>query len=157
MVLKTSDHEHGHRFILRPNQSLTWRQASIVFGALAVVCLAIAAVFTLNGFWPVLPFAGAELLAVGAGMYVCMLRGTSSEVVSVGERQIAIEKGRRHPEQRWEMPRAWAGVALLRPAVKWYPTRLVLRSHGREVELGTFLTEDERQQLAGELRRAIAN
>jgi uncharacterized membrane protein len=44
---------------------------------------------------------------------------------------------------------------LLAPKVRWYPSRLVLRSHGKVVEFGGFLNEPERWQLAGQLQRAI--
>jgi uncharacterized membrane protein len=73
----------------------------------------------------------------------------------VNSDEVAVEKGRRRLRQRWVMQRAWAQIRLLPPRIRWYPTRLVIRSHGNEVELGGFLNEHERRQLAGELRDAI--
>ena len=72
-------------------------------------------------------------------------------MVSVSGDTVAVEKAR----ERWEMQRAWAQIRLLPPRIRWYPTRLVLRSHGKEVELGGFLNEAERCQLADELRDAV--
>jgi uncharacterized membrane protein len=66
-----------------------------------------------------------------------------------------VEKGRRQLSQRWETQRTWAQVHLLAPKIRWYPSRLVLRSHGKMMELGGFLSESERRQLAGQLQRAM--
>ena len=156
MVSSTVDSEKNWRFVLRPNRSLTWRQTQLAFAVLAVVCLSIASAFALAGFWPVLPFAGAELLAVGAGMYVCALSGRKTEVVRVSGNTIAVEKGRERCTERWEFQRGWATIRLQSPRVRWYPTRLVIASHGKEVQLGGFLNDSERSRLAGELRRAVS-
>lgn len=138
-------------FILRPNQSLTWRANLIVIGVLFVVSLVVAIGFTLQGFWPILPFAGLELLVVTVAFYCVGLAGRERQVVRIGVRTVEIEKGRRLPCTRIEIPRHWARVSLQRTRVAWYPSRLVIRSHGREVVIGEFLTEDERRTLAGDL------
>lgn len=119
------------------------------------VSLAIAVGFAMQGFWPVLPFAGLELLALGVALYVCTMDGHRSDVVSVDTHTVTVEKGRRAPSKTWEFNRAWTQVKLFRPRIVWYPSRLVLRSGGEEVEVGDFLTEDERLRLAKQLREAI--
>ena len=155
MVSSTVDSKHNWRIVIRPNRSLTRRQLQLVFLVIAVICLSIASVFAVLGMWPVLPFAGAEVLAVGIGFYLSAVDGRETEVVSVNCDEVAVEKGRRRLRQRWVMQRAWAQIRLLPPRIRWYPTRLVIRSHGNEVELGGFLNEHERRQLAGKLRDAI--
>jgi uncharacterized membrane protein len=52
-------------------------------------------------------------------------------------------------------PRHWAQVKLRRPASRLYPSRLVIESHGRQCEVGDFLTEEERRGLAVRLNRLI--
>ena len=155
MVSSTVDSNHNWRIVIRPNRSLTRRQLQLVFLVIAVICLSIASVFAVLGMWPVLPFAGAEVTAVGIGFYLSAVGGRETEVVSVNCDEVAVEKSRRRLRQRWVMQRAWAQIRLLPPRIRWYPTRLVIRSHGNEVELGGFLNEHERRQLAGKLRDAI--
>ncbi len=155
MVSSTVDSNRNWRIVIRPNRSLTRQQLQFAFLGIAVVCLGIAGVFTVMGLWPILPFAGAEVIAVGIGFYLSALGGREVEVVSVASDKVAVEKGRRRTRQRWEMQRTWAQIRLLRSRLRWYPTRLVIRSHGKEVELGGFLSEQERRQLAGELQHAI--
>ena len=155
MVSSTVDSKRNWRIVIRPNRSLTRRQLQLVFVGIAIVCLGIASGFAVFGMWPVLPFAGAEVMVVGIGFYLSARGGLEAEVVLVGGDKVAVEKGRRQIRQRWELQRPWAQIRLLAPKIRWYPSRLVIRSHGKAVELGGFLNEQERQQLAGKLQRAI--
>jgi uncharacterized membrane protein len=155
MVSSTVDSKRNWRIVIRPNRSLTRRQLQLAFLAIAVVCLGIASAFAALGMWPVLPFAGAEVIVVGIGFYLSARAGQETEVVSVGANKVAVEKGHRRVRERFELQRAWAQIRLLRPRIRWYPSRLVIRSHGKAVELGGFLNEDERRQLADKLQRAI--
>ena len=155
MVSSTVDSRRNWRIEIRPNRSLTRRQLQLAFVAIAAVCLGIAGVFAALGMWPVLPFAGLEVLVVGIGFYLSALGGREMEVVSVARDTVSVEKGRARNHERLELNRAWLQVRLLPSRLRWYPSRLVLRSHGRDVELGGFLNEDERRHLAGELRHAI--
>jgi len=155
MVSSTVDSKRNWRIVIRPNRSLTRRQLQLVFVVIAAVCLGIASVFAAFGMWPVLPFAGLEVLVVGIGFYLSAVGGQEREIVSVVHDIVAVERDRRTRPERVELNRTWLQVRLLRSRLRWYPSRLVLRSHGKDVELGGFLNEDERRQLAGELRHAI--
>ncbi len=121
----------------------------------ALCLLGISVAFALHGFWPVLPFAGLELLALGAAFYLCLLRSQWRELVTIGADVIRVEKGRRQAEERWECPSVWARVLLERSPIAWYPSRLMIAYQGRRVEIGSFLNEDERAALADALRRSI--
>ena len=138
------------RIIIRPNRSLTWEQTKIVYFCIASYSLAIAGVFAVMGFWPVLPFAGGEIAVLGVAFYVNALAGTSVQVVTVGGDIVKVEKERPGPRCEWRFHRAWARVD-----IDWSSgarsSRLVVRSHGNEVILGEFLTEAERAQLAAAL------
>ena len=138
------------RIIIRPNRSMTWEQTKTVYVCIASYSLAIAGAFAVMGFWPVLPFAGAEMAALGLAFYVNALAGRSVEVVTVGGDVVKVEKERPGPRCEWRFHRAWARVDM-----DWSSgarsSRLVVRSHGNEVVLGEFLTEDERALLAATL------
>lgn len=142
-------------FVLRPNIGLYWRTTLRVYIILSAVCLGIALGFAVMGFWPILPFAGLEVAALGAALYVSAKRGDCQEVVRIGGDVVEIEKGVKGPEQSWRFPRAWSEVVLNAPLHRWYPSRLVIRSRGTVVELGAFLTDEERELLATELYRCI--
>ena len=157
MVITTVRRDEGCRFVIRPNRSLSWAQTKLVYLTLATLCMLVALGFTLMGFWLVLPFAGAEVLLLAAGFYLCALSGRETEVVRIKDDRIAIEKGREQTRTVWELDRTWARIELLPARIQWYPSRLVIRSHGKQLQLGAFLTDGEREQLARELERAISS
>ncbi len=153
--MATTQEEHARCFVLRPNIGLYWRTTLRVYILVVIVTLTVAISFALAGFWPILPFAGLELMALGAALYVTARRGRYREVIRIDEHRVEIEKGYRGPEQVWEFERIWSEVVLDPPEHQWYPSRLAIRSRGNTVELGAFLTEPERLRLGRELQRCI--
>ena len=142
-------------WVIRPNQSLSWRGAVKIYTVIASCCLGIGVFFALLGYWPVLPFAGLEVIVLGIAFYRCLSRSQLREVVTVGSEVVSVEKGRQQPQQRWECPRAWARVVLEHAPIAWYPRRLTVSFQGRRVEIGQFLNEDERGVLADELQQVL--
>lgn len=141
--------------VVRPNQSMTWGQMKLVFMAVASVSLTIGLGFAAMGFWPILPFAGLELLALGYCLYRCARGSEMREVITLDDGTITVERGRKAPESRWQFHRHWISVRLVKPSAAWLPSRLELREKGASVEIGGFLTEYERRRLADELNAAI--
>ena len=143
------------RIILQPNRSWTW-QANVVFlGGLALVSLTIALIFLLGGYWMILPFTLLELAAVTAAFYWCVRATHRQEVLTFSEDELLIERGIRAPEQRHVFKRLFARIFVRRPRHPWYATRIAVRSHGREVEIGDFLNPDDKKALVTELRRMV--
>jgi uncharacterized membrane protein len=140
---------------IRPNCSLSVRGAQAVFLSACAGPLSIAAFLALRGFWPVLPFAGLELLLLGWALRVSMERRHHQQRITVTEGEVSIESRRRGSCEQVVFPRHWARVKLRRPAASLHPSRLVIESHGRHCELGSFLTEEERRGLALRLQRLV--
>jgi uncharacterized membrane protein len=143
------------QFVLRPNRSLSWAQAKLCFAGIAAVSLMVAIGFALLGLWPILPFAGLELAALAYCLYVCAWRAEQREVVTIGTERVQVESGWRMPERCWTFPRAWARVQVRQARVSGYPSRVLVGSHGRGVEIGGFLNEDEKQRLALDLNDSL--
>lgn len=143
------------RIELRPNCSLTPRAARIFFASMAAVALGIAGLFAARGLWPVLPFAGVELALLGAALLVSMHDGRRQEVIRILDDRIVIEKRDRKGSRRLEFSRYWARLALLAAPSAGHPSRLLLRSHGRQCEIGAFLTEDARLALKRRLESCL--
>ena len=154
MIIRSAlSHSDGHVITLRPNGSLRWRAAKWACAGLALLVGGVAAWFAAQGAWLVLPFAGAELLVVGAGLYLSCRASRFAEVIHVGPETLVVQHGHGRPEQEHAFQRAWARVVLVRDPSGWYPSRLLVRSHGRSVEIGARLVEEERLELAEELAR----
>lgn len=144
-------------FVVMPNKAMPWQQLVWLYCVIASFTIGVALGFFSQGLTLVLPFAGLEVVALGAALYISAWRGGVKEVISVTGDKIRIEIGHDSPEQRHELNRAWAQVVLQRPWNSWYPSHLFIRSHGRQVEIGRFLNESERQGLAKELQKLIKN
>ena len=80
--------------MIRPNRSLSVRQAIQVYAVIAVTCLGIAVFYALHGYWPVLPFAGLEVLVLGVAFYLTLRRSAMREVISIDSEIVKVEKGR---------------------------------------------------------------
>jgi len=65
----------------------------ILYTWVCVVSLGIALLFVARGYWPVLPFAGLELLVLGIALWISMRRGAYREVISIYPDRIEVEKG----------------------------------------------------------------
>jgi len=150
------------RVVIRPNRSLSWRQSMIFAAAVAGVLGTVSLVFAFKGYWLILPFAGLEIAALVSCSYLVAKAGMRCEVVSLDEAEVVVEKGSQRrcgsktggPESRVSFPRAWARVDL-QPHRGWYPDRVVIGASGNRVEVGEFLGESEKKELAGELKKLL--
>ncbi len=143
------------QIVVRPNQSLSWNGNKLFFWGITAVSALVVGPLTYMGFWPVLPFAGLELAVLGWALYHCARRGQWREVIVVDGDRVEVTAGRAEPAQQWSAHRLWTQVVLEPPRFRGHPARLLLRSAGRSVELGAFLTDEERVQLAGLLREVL--
>jgi uncharacterized membrane protein len=139
---------------LTPHCSLSVRGAVVFFGVVCLGTFGIAGVATAMGYWPVLPFAGAEMALLGWALYSSMQRRFEHETIDISETEVVICYSRGEPA-RVVFPRHWARVKIRRPNSPLHRSRLVIESHGRAYEVGRFLTEEERHQLAAALRSRI--
>jgi len=140
---------------LQPHVSLTTRGAWLFFGCCCLACLGVAGLMALRGGWPVLPFAGGEMLLLGWVLRLSMQRASHVELIEINEHEVRIEQRIGEMRQTVVFPRHWAQVKLRRAASPHHPSALLIQSHGRSFEVGCFLTEEERIGLAERLRRSI--
>jgi uncharacterized membrane protein len=143
------------RIEICPNCSLSLRGARLFFAAACVVPFGVAGFLAVKGFWPVLPFAGLEMAVLGWALNTSMERRFHRQTIILTERDVSIESRERLRSEQVVFPRHWAQVKLRRPAANLHPSRLIIESHGRQCELGSFLTEEERRGLALRLQRLI--
>jgi uncharacterized membrane protein len=147
----------GKRIILRPNTSLTERQAWLLLAATALVMGGIAMGFATMGLWLVLPFSGAEWLLLAYCFRLSFRTCSVREVITVTEALVLLEKGQGKPEQTYRFQRAWVSLDWVRSPFKGHPSHLSFRLHGKAVEIGRFLAESEREALARELQQILFN
>jgi uncharacterized membrane protein len=96
--------------------------------------------FFRRGFPRVLPYSGPEAFAVAVAFHIVLPDGENREVISVFPARVVIEKGRKQAAITAEFDHRSTCVVLARSPRRWYPNRLSQTSHGRSVELVSFLT-----------------
>ena len=138
-------------FIARRNNSLSSAGRLIAFGFILTVSLGIALAFTVVfGAWLILPFAGLEMLVLLlAFCYVDRHAGDYERVVIEGNK-LDVEIFNGGCVSRFEFNRYWAKVVCAGDG-----SRLALRSHGRELEIGRHMNEEQRLAVARELRQEL--
>lgn len=145
------------RLVIGPNASLTERQALAFFAGMSGVCLGVAAVFAALGLWPVVPFAGLELAALGLALWVVMQRNRYREVLEFDGSTLRVEVGLVGQGVRasCEWPRSSTRVWLERGPHGTSPTRLVLACGASQLGIGACLTDAEREGLLLRLKELI--
>ena len=156
MVRRDTDSESSKvTFTLCPNRSLSWQgMRTLMLGLVA--CLGAVTVYFISlGAWLVLPFAGLEAVVVALGIYLSARSTATREVVTLSDDEIRIQQGRRTLTEVARFPRYWGQVSLLEDSRGWYPSRLLVGSHGLFVRIGSALVDLERLELARELHQLI--
>jgi uncharacterized membrane protein len=143
------------RIDLAPNCSLTPAGARIFFGSVCIFSLPVALFFVIQGLWPILPFWGLEMLLLGLALHASMRRRLYTQTVLISDARVSLVTRSRHGEAKQEFARHWAKVRLRSPRGGFHPSRLLIESHGRAIEVGRFLTEEERCRLAQRLRTMV--
>lgn len=146
---------HGDSIVLRPNRSLSPRGMAALFGGLAASTGVLAVIFLNTGAWPVVPFLALELAAVGLVLWLLHRHAYDCEVIRLEDDRLEVVQRKGRSERCHRFPRYWARVAMEAAPNGHHPSRLVIRSHGRELEIGAGMTEEARRVLAGMLARAL--
>jgi uncharacterized membrane protein len=132
--------------ILKRNCSMSPAGLASVFAALAAMVLAIGAGFAAAGAWLVLPFAGLEVLALGAAYLAYARRAADYERIDLepGRARVEVAEGGR--TLRCELE----GARVCRR-----DGRVLLRGARGEMEIGRHLGAQARAELAAELERTL--
>lgn len=147
------DAQHLH---LWPHRSLTQRGFVWFVGATAgLIGLPLFGVLGSPVLWALLPFL---LAAVWAIWYALRKNGRDRDIVEditlAADRITLVRHGPKGQRQAWEANPYWVRVTLHATGGP-VPNYLTLKGEGREVELGAFLSEEERVALHADLRDRI--
>lgn len=155
MPYRWSDTATRKTLTLWPHQSLTPRGFTWFIGATAfMLTLPLLAVLGSPVAWVLMLFFVAAILAVWRAIMANRGHMSISEELTLTANRLRLERApQRGPILEWEANPHWVHVALRNdgPVEKY----LTLRGGGREVELGAFLTPDEREGLYRELSDLI--
>jgi uncharacterized membrane protein len=151
-VTEFSDQSRAIEFrrVARRNNSLSTTGRLLVFVFIFVVSVGIAAAFAAFGAWLILPFAGIEMLVLYLAFRYIERHAADYEQIEIEGDQVKIERLDGGRMRGAALSRYWARVVVSRDG-----SRLALRSHGREFEIGRTLSDAQRLELAQALERGL--
>jgi uncharacterized membrane protein len=138
-------------WLLKRNCSLSPRQTALAYGSLCGGVIIVSLVFALHGIWFVFAFAALETAGVALALLQYARHATDHEHIALSDGSLLVERVRAGTVQQIELDACWTRIAV--------PTRqrslIQLESRGVKVEIGCFVSEEMRQQVAQELRREL--
>lgn len=128
----------------------------VFFVAVAVLTLLVAMRFILLGAWLVLPFALLEIVVLGVSLYLFERASCYSETIQIAPDSILIiARNGVTTLREYRFQPYWVQIALQLDPRDWYPSKLLLRSHGESIEIGACLTNADRKMLAKTITTAL--
>jgi uncharacterized membrane protein len=141
----------GFCFTSRPNCSLTTRGRKAAFWVIAAVTLLIATVFATLGYWLTLPFAGLEIGVLAWAFESLGRQCGDFETLTIEDDEVRVERKRGDHQEYLRLNRQWVSLIQVKKQAGGQ-VRVALRSHGKETELGLFLTDEARSELGVKLQ-----
>ena len=139
---------------LTPNRSLSRFGFWVLFITVSFSASVVGISFMQMGAWPVLGFCGLEMLVLFIAFRANYISGQKSEEVKLTENLLEVRKiSPLGHVLRWRFEPTWLQITIDEPLK--HDSKLQLASHGRSLEIGAFLTPEERLQLAYALRSAL--
>ena len=146
--------EPSFEAVIHPHRSLGPLGFKILLSVVVAANAVGAAVMISLGAWPVSGFMGLDVLAIYVAFRVSYGQMRAFERVTINGEALVVErvdaKGRR---REWRFPSYWVNVAF-EGDEEWDAT-VTLRSHGRSLEVGGFLSPFERKSFADALKSAL--
>lgn len=136
-----------------PNRSLGVVARRWVLAWIALTSLGIATGAAAIGAWPVMPFAGIEVLLVALAFHVLRRHDADYERLVIGEHEVRVEARSAHAVSEFVAYRPWAVIEVRDLGMR---CTLSLSYAGRMVPLGRLMSDEGRRDLAEQLRGRIA-
>lgn len=140
-------------WVFRRNCSFAPRQLALAYLALSMASLLVALLFALHGAWYVLIFAVLEIAAVGCAFAVFGRHVCDREYIALMSDCLLVEFVQMERVTRFRLDPRRTHVEPPAPGREL----VALEANGITVEVGRFLTEWKRFELAQELRHALAS
>jgi len=131
---------------LKRNCSMSPAGLAKVFAALAALVLAIGAGFAAAGAWLVLPFAGLEVLLLGAAFVLHARHAADYERIELQSGRLDVEVAEADRVARYQLQNA---------RVSMEKGRVVLRDAREEIEIGRHIGAEARAELVAELEKTL--
>jgi uncharacterized membrane protein len=153
MLILNSDNLYSVTF--RPNRSLTANSKFKVILMLSIIPILIGIGFSMIGVWLVMPFVGLELAALAYAFYYINAHENDYESITIDDEKLEIKTCYRGEVKHKSLNPYW--TKLVQRELANGELELGLISHGKEILVGKYLTREQRETIAEQLKKRIAN
>jgi len=133
---------------LRPNKSSSLRQNVLFFGMLSLICITFGVGFFIVGAPLILPFAGLEILALITIIKLNRDWSNQLQILAIDKLHVKITNNKRK-----KIYDRFLSKFLIQE--KNGAKVILLQSHKEQIEIGRFLTADEKDELITILKRKV--
>jgi uncharacterized membrane protein len=156
MPYRWTSTDQGQSLTLWAHNALAARGFVVFVGTTsALLAMPLIALIGSPVVWVLLPFLLGAIAAIWIALRSNNRARQLREEMLIGPQTVGLRRiGPTHQVTEWQANRYWVKPVLTAQGGP-VPQYLTLRGGPREVELGAFLTEDERIRLYGELLRAL--
>ena len=133
---------------LRPNKSSSLRQNVLFFGMLSLICITFGVGFFIVGAPLILLFAGLEILALITIIKLNRDWSNQLQILAIDKLHVKITNNKRK-----KIYDRFLSKFLIQE--KNGAKVILLQSHKEQIEIGRFLTADEKDELIAILKRKV--
>ena len=147
-MLTTKNKNDKFYIELRPNKSSSLRQNVLFFGMLSLICITFGVGFFIVGAPLILPFAGLEILALITIIKLNRDWSNQLQILAIDKLHVKITNNKRK-----KIYDRFLSKFLIQE--KNGVKVILLQSHKEQIEIGRFLTADEKDELIAILKRKV--
>ena len=147
-MLTTKNKNDKFYIELRPNKSSSLRQNLLFFGMLSLICITFGVGFFIVGAPLILPFAGLEILALITIIKLNRDWSNQLQTLTINKLHVKITNNKRK-----KIYDRFLSKFLIQE--KNGAKVILLQSHKEQIEIGRFLTADEKDELIAILKRKV--
>ena len=147
-MLTTKNKNDQFYIELRPNKSSSLRQNLLFFGMLSLICITFGVGFFIVGAPLILPFAGLEILALITIIKLNRDWSNQLQILAIDKLHVKITNNKRK-----KIYDRFLSKFLIQE--KNGAKVILLQSRKEQIEIGRFLTADEKDELIAILKRKV--
>jgi len=147
-MLTTKNKNDKFYIKMRPNKSSSLRQNVLFFGMLSLICITFGVGFFIVGAPLILPFAGLEILALITIIKLNRDWSNQLQILAIDKLHVKITNNKRK-----KIYDRFLSKFLIQE--KNGAKVILLQSHKEQIEIGRFLTADEKDELIAILKRKV--
>lgn len=151
MLISEIDAYNSFKVTFKPNSALSAASKYKVVILLTVIPCVIGVAFCFLGAWLVLPFVGLEIAALAYAFYYVNRHEADYESISIDEDSLVVERCIGENVSQQIINPYW--VKVVQQELANGELHLYLQSHGKEIEIGRYLTRKQRELLAKQLKQ----